>query len=167
MTITAAFCPKPSPPSNTPFHDKRLVYNIAILGIHIEEIALVNALGSVTNTFTWHNASETMLHAIKNRGPDTSTSRATNDDACIHADGPQIAGQIGTEESRRILFHKHTVSRMWGHTVINLHKRIVFGPSAQQGNFLRENATIRWMLKVDGGVENRDAFGTSQLNQRF
>ena len=121
----------------------------------------MDALGSVTHTFTWHDAPETVLHAVKHRSPNASAGRTTNNDACVNVDGPQVASQVGTKKCRRVLLDKHAVSSMRGHVVINFRKWVVLGPSAQQGNLLRENSTISGMLKAHFCVENRHAFGAS------
>ena len=128
-------------------HDNRLVDHIAILGIHIKKIALMNGQSPVTNTLPWHNASETVLHTIKHGSPNAAASGTANDNTRVNLDGPQIASQVGTKERRRILLHQHTVPSLRGHSIIKCDKWIVFRPRAQQRNLLGENPTVSWVLK--------------------
>ena len=83
-------------------HDCLFGHDITVLCVDVEKVGLVDALRAVTHTLARHDASKTLLHAIKDRSPDAAASGAANHDASVHTNCTKVACQIGSKEGRGI-----------------------------------------------------------------
>ena len=108
----------------------------------------MDALRAVAHTLARHDASKTLLHAIKDRSPDAAARGTANHDASVHTNCTKVACQIGPEEGGGILLNKHGIAFMRGYILINLDQRIIFGPGTKTRDLLREDAAVRGMFIV-------------------